>query len=398
MAAALPGVEQASAFLDALLAGLYARSTGTKGGVGTAELMPVIDEPAPARHILARPDIFVKNYAFLDELARGRFSANGEQWRERAAATRHWYRSAHKAQSPDQLAEIYMRALAGDAVLDARGLFGRFTAASVEVFSRAIGLPRALPWPAELLDRLRCILKVRQWIDWNGCTPEALESVRRELAGQRAELIALWQENDEGKAALSALAARGAPIDAFDAGEELIQNVLASSETVASTLLWAAEALSQQAELQTRLRSDPAAVDSFIAEVLRMFPPVPYLTRRCVADHATGATQWRAGAVLSISIVGIHRNGSHWRAPHSFDITRPEHSIDNPASATPAAYLPFSRGERVCAGMRLAQLELKAGVAALLASRDCIPGATPTRFAYGLSSQPRSSLSARPRG
>jgi cytochrome P450 len=395
MADALPGVEQASAYLDALLAGLYARSSGN---AGTPDVLPVIDDPALARQILSRADIFVKNYAFLDDLARGRFSANGEQWRQRAAATQHWYRSAHKGLSPDQLAEIYRRALAGDAALDSRELFARFTAASVEVFSRAIGLESALPWPTELLDRLRGILKVRQWIDWNGCAPEAMESIRCGLAMQRAELLALWQENDEGRAALAALAARGAPIDCFDAGEELIQNVLASSETVASTLLWAAEALSQQAELQLRLRENPAGVDSFIAEVLRMFPPVPCLTRRCIADHATGPVQWRAGAVLSISIVGIHRNSGHWRSPHRFDITRPEHGTENPASATPAAYLPFSRGERVCAGMRLAQLELKAGVAALLGSRDCVPGATPTRFAYGLSSQPRSSLSARPRG
>jgi cytochrome P450 len=397
MAGGLPDVQQASAFLDALLAGLYARSTG---GAGAADALPVIDDPALARQILARPDIFVKNYAFLDDLARGRFSANGRQWRDRAAATQHWYRSAHRALEPEQLAQIYQRALAGGTALNAGELFACFSAASVEVFSRAIGLPHALPWPTALLDRIRSILKIRQWIDWNGCPPVALASVRRQLAEHRGALRILWQDSEGGLAALAALAARGAPIDCFDAAEELLQNVLASSETVASTLLWAAEALSQQPALQLELRAGTAKVDSFIAEVLRMFPPVPYLTRRCLSDHASGEMRWRAGSVLSVSIVGIHRNGRYWDAPHRFDIGRPEFTVSNTVPDTApgmAAYLPFSRGERVCAGMRLAQLELGAGVAAMLASRDCIPGATPTSFGYGLSSYPKSSLSALPR-
>ena len=76
-------MQQAGAFLDALLAGLYAHSSGAPSPIS----QPIVSEPVAARHILAHPDLFIKNYAFLDDLARGRFSSNGEDWRQRAALT-----------------------------------------------------------------------------------------------------------------------------------------------------------------------------------------------------------------------------------------------------------------------------------------------------------------------
>lgn len=382
----IPTAQQVSAFLDGLLADLYRRD----GAAAAPSPLPVIDDPALARRVLARPDVFVKNYDFLEDLARGRFSSNGEEWRLRAAATRHWYRAAHKALAPPQVRQIYARHLAGAAELDARALFQRYAAASVEVFSRSIGLAAALPWPVGLADRLRELLQLRQWIDWNFCAPATLRQVQDRLAELRGQLGALWQASPEGRAALAELAAGGAPCAGFDAAEELLQHVLAASETTASSLMWATEALSQQAGAQRRLAADPSQLQRFIAEVLRLFPPTPLLTRRCVAAHQLGGMSWQPGQVLSISIVGIQRHPGHWRAPWQFDPDRPEFDAD----ATPFAYMPFSRGERVCAGMRLAMLELRAGLEALLDLYHCAPGPTPTAFGYGMSSFPRTSLRA----
>lgn len=372
---------QAGAFLDALLAGLYK---------GAPSPLPVISDPGTARHVLAHADTFVKNYGFLEDLGRGRFSSNGEDWRQRAALTQPWYRTAHKALSAQQLQDAYARHLAGAEMLDGPALFRRFCAAAVEVFSRAVGLHGALAWPDDIVEPLRTVLRVRQWIDWNGCLPHELDAVRADLARLRGALRAHWDATPEGAALLAALGHGAQGIAGFDAAEELAQNILAASETTASTLLWAAEALSQQPAQQEALAANPAGLDRFIAEVLRMFPPVPYLTRRCVADSHYEGQRWQAGAVLSISIVGIHRHPRYWREPWKFDTERPEYDT----GATPYAYLPFSRGTRVCAGMRLAQMELRAGLAALLRSRHCVAGAEPTGFHYGLSSQPRTALRA----
>jgi len=396
---------QASQFLDGLLADLYRRSGGMAAPAPPAAV-PVIDDPALARALLAAPEVFVKNYAFLDALARGRFSSNGDQWRAHAGVTADWYRAAHRQVDPATARAIYARHLAPDAELDAASLYARFTAAAVEIFSCAIGMPAALAWPQQLLARMRDALRLRQWIDWQGCTPAMLARVQDQLDRLREEMRALWEADPDSARLLGQLRARGAPVDGFDAAEELIQNVLASSETTASSLLWSAEALSRQPQVQEGLAgerqggpagqgdAEPDSLDRFIAEVLRMFPPVPYLTRRCIAGHEAGGVRWQAGSVLSISIVGIHRNPDWWRAPAQFDAARPEFD----AGATPFAYFPFSRGERVCAGMRLARIELRAGLEALLAGRRCLAGVQPTGFGYGLSSTPKTGLRALRKG
>ncbi len=383
----IPTVEQASTFLDALLARLYSPRHDAPSPI------PLTDDPALIRHILGRPDIFVKNYAFLEALARGRFTSNGDDWRQRAALTQNWYRNAPREVSPPAARAIYLKHLAPGARLDGPTLFQRFNDAAVEIFSLAIGLPQVLAWPAELIAASRGALKIGQWIDWNGCTVAELARVRAELADQRERLRALWHGHHATRALLAELSERaeqGGAIDAFDAAQELFQAVLASSESTSSSLLWAADALSRQPAVQSRLAADPAGLERFIAEVLRMFPPVPYLTRRCAAAHRFGEHAWEPGAALSISIVGMHRHPGHWRAPHSFDPDRPEYD----SGATPAAYLPFSRGERACAGIRLAKLELQAGLEALLTLRRCDAGAAPTRFRYGLASYPDTALQA----
>ncbi|MES2743594.1 MAG: cytochrome P450 [Pseudomonadota bacterium] len=383
-------VDQASAFLDALLARLYSPERGAPVPIA------LTDDPALIRHILGQPDIFVKNYAFLEALARGRFTSNGADWRQRAALTQAWYRNAPREIGADSARAIYHKHLAPGSRLDGAALFQRFNDAAVEIFSLAVGLPQALAWPAELIDASRAALKISQWIDWNGCTAPELARVRAELAGLRDTLRAIWHGHDATRALLADLSGRagqGDPIDGFDAAQELFQAVLASSESTSSSLLWAAETLSRQPAVQSRLAADPSGVERFIAEVLRMFPPVPFLTRRCTAAHRFGAHAWDQGAVLSISIVGMHRHPDHWRAPQCFDADRPEYD----SGATPPAYLPFSRGERACAGIRLAKLELRAGLEALLALRRCDAGAAPTRFRYGLSSYPDTALEAHSR-
>ncbi|MFO1370207.1 MAG: cytochrome P450 [Marinagarivorans sp.] len=391
-APALTSLQRATAFLDGILAGLYTHSSGAPAPLS----QPIISDPKIARHILARTDYFVKNYAFLEDVGCGRFSSNGDDWRQRAALTESWYRRVHSKIQPSKVRDIYARHLDTKSPLTANDLFHRFVLAAVEVFSCALDLPVALPWPVELIDRLRAMLKLRQWVAWVGCSSEELQSIQHELAVLREQVRRLWQEDPTAQAFINALQAKGVGLMGFDAAAELLQNLLASSETTASTLLWAAEALSQQPTLQHQLAQDqlvqdPHNLDRFIAEVLRMFPPVPCLTRLCTTTHSTDDGQiWQAGSVLTLSIVGIHRHPDYWQRPAEFDLTRPEY---NPG-VTPFAYMPFSRGERVCAGMRLAKLELRIALEVLLERRICRPGPRPTGFKYGLSSVPDTSLSA----
>ena len=202
----------------------------------------------------------------------GRFSSNGDDWRQRAALTESWYRRVHTKIQPSKVRDIYARHLDTKSPLTANDLFHRFVLAAVEVFSCALDLPVALPWPVELIDRLRAMLKLRQWVAWVGCNSDELKSIQSELANLREQVRSLWREEPSAQAFVNALQVNGLDVMGFDATAELLQNVLASSETTASTLLWAAEALSQQPGLQHQLAQDPHNLDRFIAEVLRMFP------------------------------------------------------------------------------------------------------------------------------
>lgn len=387
-ASGLPDLKQAGAFLDQLLAGLYTHSSGAAPPLQ----IPIIVDPLLARQILSHPDIFVKNYAFLEDLARGRFSGNGQPWRQRANLSRAWYLNAHKKHDPDLVKAIYRLHLARSSdVLSANELLGCFNLAAVEMFSHALNLPHSLPWPTETVGHLRAMLNLRQWASWNGCSARQMQLVQAELIKIREQVRELWQRDPSVAALLATLQADGKHIEGFDATEELLQNVLASSEATACGLMWIAEALAQQPDMQRYLAQDTLMLDRFIAETLRMFPPVPFLTRLCTANHTTDDGQvWRAGSVLSISIVGMHRHPDYWCRPGEFDMMRPEFEGNRP----PIAYIPFSRGERVCAGMGLAQLEMRAAVEMLLSLRECRPGTTPTGFGYGLASFPRTSLTA----
>ncbi|MCW7538644.1 cytochrome P450 [Aquabacterium sp. A7-Y] len=200
--------QEAGRFLDALLAGLYRRA-GERGADAWPGLT-LIDDPRVAREVLGRPDTFIKNYAFLEALARGRFSANRSHWREHAALTRSWYRSAHQAIAPSDIKAIYLSHLADGPDLGADTLFERFVAAAVEVFSRVIGLSAPLPWDVTVLRQVREWMKMRQWVDWNGCDPPALHALDTELSRLRGRLRDGWRASQAGRAALAMLEAPGA--------------------------------------------------------------------------------------------------------------------------------------------------------------------------------------------
>jgi cytochrome P450 len=385
----MPAAAQVTAYLDGLLAELVARSAGRAPRSDVLPI-PVIDDPATARHMLMHPEVFEKNYAFLDALARARLSSNGADWRQRRALTQTAYAQAPIAQNAQAVLSVYARHLAAGEVLDADKLTARFTSAAVEVFSAALGLAAPIPWPEDTMRRVRETLKLRQWIDWNGCAAEDLVAVDEALQDQRSALSAQWQGRADTGELLARWRAAGRDIVEFDAAEELLQGLLAATETTASTLLWAVDLLSTRPELQERLAAQPQHIDRCIDEVLRLFPPVPFLTRRCVAAHEFKARRWAAGELTSISIVGLHRHPAHWQRPQQFDPARAEFDVSPP----PLAYLPFSRGERVCAGMRLARIELRAGLEAFLGLRRGLPGPVATQFDYGLVSRPRTSLSA----
>jgi cytochrome P450 len=89
-----------------------------------------------------------------------------------------------------------------------------------------------------------------------------------------------------------------------------------------------------------------------INETLRLYPPVYNIARECIETDVVNGCTIPKGAVVIMSILGIHRDERWWPEPLAF---RPERF----AGAWPKhAYLPFATGRHLCIGNHFALTEM----------------------------------------
>jgi cytochrome P450 len=141
---------------------------------------------------------------------------------------------------------------------------------------------------------------------------------------------------------------------------------MAGHETTANTLAWAWYLLSQAPEVEARLHAeldgtlagrlptigDIAALPytrAVIDETLRLYPPVPLLAREAVRDVSLRRRPLKRGSVVIVAPWLLHRHKLFWDDPDAFIPERFLPGAERPPEKY--AYLPFSVGPRVCAGM-----------------------------------------------
>lgn len=147
---------------------------------------------------------------------------------------------------------------------------------------------------------------------------------------------------------------------------------LAGHETSASALSWALYCLA----------ADPQAQDAVLAEVrdvagerplefgdmarlrftrdvfretLRLYPPVPMMVRSTARPETFRDRSARPGSLCILSPWHMHRHKLQWSNPDEFDPWRWEDDATRDAARD--AFLPFSKGPRVCSGAGFAMLE-----------------------------------------
>lgn len=158
--------------------------------------------------------------------------------------------------------------------------------------------------------------------------------------------------------------------------EQLIDNLatflLAGHETTAKALTWTLYLLARSPEWQERVRAEVMAVTGgrplraddiakleitqrVLKESMRLYPPVPAMTR--VNREATdiGDVHFPAPALIVIPIYIVHRHRALWDDPDKFDPDRflPERE----AKHTRMQFMPFGVGPRVCIGAAFAMIE-----------------------------------------
>ncbi|HEX4332755.1 MAG TPA: cytochrome P450 [Usitatibacter sp.] len=163
--------------------------------------------------------------------------------------------------------------------------------------------------------------------------------------------------------------------------DNLLTFYLAGHETTAKGLTWMLYLMSRSPQWSARLEDEVDGVagtgaigaehverlvltQQVVKEAMRLYPPVPIMTRQVVAEASLGGHALSPGTSVMMSIYAIQRHAKRWARPHEFDPSR--FSPENEAKIPRYQYMPFGAGPRICIGMPFAMLEATAILATLV--------------------------------
>ena len=198
----------------------------------------------------------------------------------------------------------------------------------------------------------------------------------------------------------------GAQLDDEAVRNEVAVLFMAGHETTANTLAWMWYLLSQAPDVEAKLHAEldsvlgdrpPALADipnlvyarAVLDETLRLYPPVPLLPREAIQDEEFGGYHIPKGSLMFVVPWLLHRHKKLWENPDHFI---PERFLPDAATRIHKyAYIPFSVGPRICAGMSF-------GVTESLLSLATLAQAFKLRLKPGHQVNPVSRLTLRPEG
>jgi cytochrome P450 len=167
--------------------------------------------------------------------------------------------------------------------------------------------------------------------------------------------------------------------------EQLVDNLLtfylAGHETTAKALTWTLYVLARSPQWTALLEDEIARVtgggavtaehidrlalvQQVIKESMRIYPPVPLMSRQAVAETKLDGHTVKAGTSLVMPIYAIHRHRKRWEDPDAFDPGR--FAPDREAKIPRYQYMPFGAGPRICIGNAFAMIEATAMLATML--------------------------------
>jgi cytochrome P450 len=158
----------------------------------------------------------------------------------------------------------------------------------------------------------------------------------------------------------------GMPLDPVATRNEAVVLFMAGYETTANSLAWVWYLLSRAPEVEARLHAEidevlggraPSLADvpkliytrAVFEETLRLYPPIPSLSRQALTDEEFNGCKIPAGSRVMVIPWLLHRHRKLWDKPDHF---MPERFL--PGGHEPRskfAYVPFSIGPRICPGL-----------------------------------------------
>lgn len=148
--------------------------------------------------------------------------------------------------------------------------------------------------------------------------------------------------------------------------------VLAGHETTSLALSWTFYLLSTHPDVEERIVEEamrvlgdrtPTAQDvsnlvysrQVFLEAMRLYPPVPGVSRNTLADDVIDGIPVPAGQLVVVAPYVTHRHPDYWTEPETFDPDR--FSEKRAEMIEPYSYMPFLLGRRQCLGEHFAMLE-----------------------------------------
>ena len=173
----------------------------------------------------------------------------------------------------------------------------------------------------------------------------------------------------------------GDPLAADEVRDQCATMIFAGYETTARLLFWASYLLTLDHGEQARLRAEVTAfppervatLDDLghwprlrlvLLEALRLYPPVPILTREPIEDDVIMGEPVRRGVQVYVVPWVLHRHRKHWRHPTAFIPDR--FAGQSSPWTSGGAYLPFGAGPRICIGAVFALAEAQIMLATVL--------------------------------
>jgi cytochrome P450 len=351
----------------------------------------IVSDPAVVDAILKAPERFRKNFSLIGMLGDNRFNTNGEEWRRRRDLTQPAYARAGASRNRSAVAAAYQDALHACKAPTPQAVQQALLTASTTIFFNALDCTVAVERLLSFFDRAREVLKHLQYQSWVAPDASAASALRREAKSLLEDYDREVARSPELLALVYGLQRSGQHIPDFVAVEELLMNFFAGIETTAATLSFAIDRLGVDARVQQRLFEEVEAdgecpyLDCFINETMRYFPAIPFVVRQPVSDTAIGHTEFKAGQLIMLSVVGVHHHPAYWREPEIFDSSRAEFMQN---TYDRRAFIPFLAGPRMCGGATLARLELVEGLKAFIRQFEVRRHGDEIRFDYGLALRP----------
>jgi cytochrome P450 len=158
----------------------------------------------------------------------------------------------------------------------------------------------------------------------------------------------------------------GEPLGPEALRNEIAVLFMAGHETTANSLTWCWYLISQVPDVEAKLHEElervlagrlPTLADvpklvytrAIFDEALRLYPPVPILPREAVKDDEFQGTRIPRGSLIFVVPWLLHRHKRLWDRPDHFI---PDRFLgENAKSISKFAYIPFSIGPRICAGL-----------------------------------------------